>query len=399
MKTVIIGAGQAGRRTAELLRGLDATREILLIGDEEELPYDRPPLSKEILLGEVHPKGLMQRGVEVYNAERIALRLGARVAGVDLGTARVEMNTGERIAYDSLVIATGGRARMLPLPGAADPRVRTLRTIADARALQAILRPALRLVIVGAGLIGLEVAAAATALGCAVTVLEVSGRVMARCAPAEIGALIASWHQGAGVTMHMNCRLEAIAPDKECLRLSTSMGEMNADLVLVAIGAIPNTELAEEAGLATDDGILVDECGRTSEEQVYAAGEVARIRQPTGHHVRFETWQVAQYQPSAVAHAICGADKRYLELPWHWTNQYGRNVQMLGAQGEDLEWLTREEGERLTSLGVDAYGRVRGAVLIDNGRDATPVRRIIGAEQVIDRDALLDPKRPIRQLC
>ena len=399
MRTVIVGAGQAGRRTAELLRSLDGGREILLIGEEKELPYDRPPLSKEILLGELHPKGLMQRGVEAYDAQHIAVRLGQRVAGIDLAAARIETAMGERIAYDSLVLATGARARTLLLSGAADPRVRTLRNMADALALRAQLRPELRLAVVGAGLIGLEVAAAATAIGCTVTVLEVADRVMARCVPAAISARILAWHHAAGVQVHLGCALEAITPENECLRLSTSLGEMEADLLLVAIGSVPNVELASEAGLATDSGILVDSVGRTSHGQIFAAGEVARIRQPAGHHVRYETWQVAQYQPSAVAHALCGAEKPYLELPWHWTDQYRRNVQMFGAQDDNLEWLMREDGERLTALGIDEQGRVCGAVLIDNGREATPVRRIIGGQQILDRKALLDPQRPLRQLC
>lgn len=399
MRTVIIGAGQAGRRTAELLRGLDAAREIVLIGEEAEPPYDRPPLSKEILLGDDRPRGLMQRDAEAYDAQRIALLLGQRVIGIDLAAARVEARTGERIAYDSLVIATGARARMLALPGARDARVMALRSIADARALRARLRPGLRLVVVGAGLIGLEVAAAATALGCVVTVLEMADRVMARCVPPTIGTRIEAWHRQAGVTLNLACPLHAVTPETSCLRLSTAVGEIEADLLLVAIGAIANAELAHEAGLAVENGILVDASGRTSQPHVFAAGEVARIRQRAGHHLRFETWQVAQHQPAAVAHALCGADKPYTELPWHWTNQYKRNVQILGTHGDGLEWLEREGAEgRLTALGIDDKGRVQAAVLIDNGREATPIRRIVGAGQPIDRHRLLDPSIPLRQL-
>lgn len=399
MRTVIVGAGQAGRRTAELLRGLDAAREIVLVGEEVEPPYDRPPLSKEILLGEDRPRGLMQRDAEAYDAQRIALLLGQRVAGIDLAAARVETGDGERIAYDSLVIATGARARMLTLPGSSDARVLALRSIADARTLRARLQPGVRLVVVGAGLIGLEVAAAATTVGCAVTVLEMADRVMARCVPAAIGARIEAWHRQAGVALHLSCPLHAVTPETGCLRLSTAVGDIEADLLLVAVGAIPNAELALEAGLEVDNGILVDESGRASQAHVFAAGEVARIRQQAGHHLRFETWQVAQYQPATVAHALCGADKPYAELPWHWTDQYKRNVQILGAHGDGLEWIEREDAVgRLAALGVDDESRVRAAVLIDNGREATPIRRIIGAGQPIDRHRLLDPSIPLRQL-
>lgn len=398
-RTVIVGAGQAGRRTAELLRGLDAEREILLLGEETEPPYDRPPLSKEVLLGEERPRGLMQREVGAYEAQRIALLLGERVEAVDLRAARVETAGGERIAFDSLVIATGARARPLPVPGADDPRVLTLRSMADARALRARLRPGLRLAVAGAGLIGLEVAAAAIQIGCIVTVLEMGGRAMARCVPARISARIEEWHRAAGVSLEFGCRLTAIRPEPAALQLVTSGGEMEADLLLVAIGAVPNAELARAAGLAVEDGILADDSGRASYPQVFAAGEVARIRQADGRHVRFETWQVAQHQPVAVANALCGAEKPYAELPWHWTDQYRHNVQILGAHGDELEWIEREEGERLACLGLDAEGRVRGAVLIDNGREATPLRRIIATGKALGRDRLLDPSVALRQLC
>jgi NADPH-dependent 2,4-dienoyl-CoA reductase/sulfur reductase-like enzyme len=282
MRTVIVGAGQAGRRTAELLRGLDAEREILLLGEETEPPYDRPPLSKEILLGEEKPRGLMQRDAAAYDAQRIALLLGERVTGIDLDAARVETAGGERIAYDSLVLATGARARGLPVSGADDARVLTLRSIADARALRARLRPGLRLVVAGAGLIGLEVAAAAVQLGCAVTVLEMGDRAMARCVPAAISARIEGWHRAAGVVLEFGCTLTAIRPEPAALCLVTSRGEIAADLLLVAIGAVPNAELAREAGLAVEGGVLADASGRTSHDKVFAAGEVARIRQPCG---------------------------------------------------------------------------------------------------------------------
>jgi NADPH-dependent 2,4-dienoyl-CoA reductase/sulfur reductase-like enzyme len=158
--------------------------------------------------------------------------------------------------------------------------------------------------------------------------------------------------------------------------------------------------LASRAGILVDDGILADGCGRTSHPQVFAAGEVASIwQEATQRHIRFETWQVAQHQPVAVANALCGAFKPYAELPWHWTDQYGHNVQILGTHDGGLEWLEREEGDRLALLGVDAQGRVLGAVLIDNGREATPLRRMIMAARPIERHRLIDPSVALRQLC
>lgn len=398
-RTVIVGAGQAGRRTAELLRGLDAEREILLIGNEEDLPYDRPPLSKEILLGEQRPRGLMQRAHDTFVTQRIDLRLGMHVARLNVAAAHVETQHGDLIPYDSLVVATGARARTLALPGAHDPRVLTLRSLADARALRGRLQPGLRLAVMGAGLIGLEVAAAATNQGCLVTVLEMAERVMARCVPSVIGARIEGWHRAAGVQLRLACPVRDVKAEPDCLRIVTDRDEIEVDVLLVAIGAVPNTELAREASVAVQDGILADECGRTSVPSIFAAGEVARIRQPGGHYKRFETWQVAQYQPIAVAHAVCGVEKPYLDLPWHWTDQYKHNIQILGDCSVGLEWLEREDAEgRLAALGIDHEGRLQGAILVDNGREVTPLRRLITANRPIARERLLDASLPFKQL-
>jgi NADPH-dependent 2,4-dienoyl-CoA reductase/sulfur reductase-like enzyme len=400
MRTVIVGAGQAGRRTAEVLRSLDAAGEITLIGEETELPYDRPPLSKEILLGEEQPRGLMQRDAAYYAEHRITLKLGRRVAKLDLERSRLETEDGERIDYDALVLATGARARLLSMFGAEDPRVLTLRSMADARTLRAKLRPGLRLGVVGAGLIGLEVAASASKLGCAVSVLEAADRIMARCVPAIVSQIIEDWHREAGVGLSLSCPLYSITPEESGLRLATGTGEIRVDLLLVAIGAVPNTELAHAAGIPVDNGILADLMGRTSCARVFAAGEVARSWHPgLQRYARYETWQVAQYQPVAVANAIQGTEQPFNEIPWHWTNQYGRNVQILGSHVDGLEWLSRGEASgKLTLLGMDVEGRIQGAVLIDNGREATPIRRLIASERSIGRDRLLDPGTAIKQL-
>lgn len=398
-RTVIIGAGQAGRRTAELLRELDDAREIVLLGDEAEPPYDRPPLSKEILLGEERPRGLMQRDVAAYADRRIELRLREHAVRVDAGAARVELETGESIAYDDLVFATGARARRLALPGAEDPRVVTLRSLADALFLRKNLRPGTRLAIIGAGLIGLEVAASAAKLGCIVTVIEATDRVMARSVPPVIGARVEAWHREAGVALQLNSALRAIVPTVSGLRIEAGEQAFEADILLVAIGAAPNLELAATAGLDIEDGILVDACGRTSVAGMFATGEVARIRRDDGTTSRFETWQVAQHQPVSVAHALCGMERPYGELPWHWTDQHGHNVQILGAHGGALDWIEREEPDkRLAAFGLDRADRVRAAVLIDNGREATPVRRIIAGGQPMERTALLDPSVALRRL-
>jgi anthranilate 1,2-dioxygenase ferredoxin reductase subunit len=398
-RTVILGAGQAGRRMAEALRDLDAEAEILLVGEEPGLPYDRPPLSKAVLTGADPGNGLFVRDADFYTERRIALRLATRIEAIDPAAKRVLTEAGEAIGYDHLVIATGARARRLSAPGADDPRVLTLRTIADAEALRARLLGHPRVVVVGGGLIGLEVAASARQLGCQVTVLEAADRLMARCVPPAISAMAAALHEGHGVTLHLGCALKSILPGADGLRLEAGALRLEADVVVAGIGGIPNTALAEAAGIAVRDGILTDGQGRTSHPGIYAAGEVARFPHPFwgGRPVRLEAWQVAQHQPAAVARAICGQQGDYDETPWHWTDQFAWNLQVLGDPDPALDLVQRPaEGGRLTALALDADGRVRGAVLINNGREATPCRRLIAGGKPLDVARLRDPAQPLR---
>lgn len=398
-RTVIIGAGQAGRRTAEALRDLDPEAEILLLGEEGHPPYDRPPLSKAVLLGKDPGNGLFVRAPDFYAGKRIELRAGTRVAALDLATKQVVTAAGERIGYDFLVLATGARARPLPVPGADDPRVHTLRTLEDAEAIRAALLSKPRLAVIGGGLIGLEVASSARQLGCAVTVLEAADRLMARCVPPAVSEMAAALHRDHGVVLHLGCTVRRIELHGGALLLDAGAVQAEADLVVIGIGGIPNTLLAESAGLAVRDGILTDACGRTSHPDVYAAGEVARFDHPFfGRPVRLEAWQVAQNQPAAVARAICGQAQPYDEIPWHWTDQFTWNIQVFGTPDADLDLIQRPaEGGRLTAIAVDAEGHARGAVLINNGREATPVRRLIGGSRALDLTALRDPAVPLRQ--
>jgi anthranilate 1,2-dioxygenase ferredoxin reductase subunit len=398
-RTVIIGAGQAGRRCAEALRERDAAMEIILLGEEAEPPYDRPPLSKAVLLGTDPGNGLFVRAPGFYAEQRIDLRLSTRVTAIDVGARQVVTAAGARIGWDHLVVATGATARRLRVPGAEDPRVMTLRSMADAAALKAGLAAAPRLAVVGGGLIGLEVAASARQLGCAVHVLEAADRLMARCVPPAISDRFAALHRQKGVVLHLGCALTAIEPAADgALTLLAGAARVAADLVVVGIGGVPNTALAEAAGIAVQDGILTDAQGRSSIPGIYAAGEVARLPHPFwgGRSMRLEAWQVAQNQPAAVARAICGEAAGYDEIPWHWTDQFHWNLQVLGDPDPSLTLVERAEGEKLTAIALDATGRARGAVLINQGRDATPCRRLIAGGKVLDAAALADPATPLR---
>jgi len=398
-RVVIIGTGQAGRRTAEALRELDPAAEILLLGAEPHPPYDRPPLSKAVLLGSNPGNALFVRAPGFYAEKRIDLRTGTRVEAIDPAVRCVLTEAAEAIAYDSLVIATGAQARRLALPGAEDPRVMTLRTLEDAEALCARLADRPRIAVVGGGLIGLEVAASARQRGCPVTVLEAADRLMARCVPPVISAMAAELHRRHEVVLHLGCALRSILPRSFGLVLDAGAVQLEADLVVVGIGGVPNIALAEAAGIAVQDGILTDGQGRTSHADIYAAGEVARFPHPFfGRRVRLEAWQVAQNQPAAVARAICGQAGDYDEIPWHWTDQFDWNLQVLGDPDPSFELIQRpSEGARLTAIALDGEGRARGAVLINNGRDATPCRRLLAGGKQLDAVLLRDPAVPLRQ--
>jgi NADPH-dependent 2,4-dienoyl-CoA reductase/sulfur reductase-like enzyme len=396
-RTVIVGGGQAGRRTAEILRSLDADREIVIVSAENEWPYDRPPLSKEVLFGDDHPKGLVQRDAAFFVSQRIDVRLGRRCTRIDVGRSRVDLDDGDALSYGSLVIATGARPRALPLP-VQDTRIVTLRTLAEARNLRAQLRSGARLAILGAGLIGLEVAAAAVKQGCVVRVIESSHRILARCMPACIGSRIHAWHRDAGVEFLLGRELRVVTPQPDCLKIVTDRDELEVDCLLVAIGAVPNDEIARDAGIDAEHGILVDASGRTSAPHVFAAGEVARIRETRKLCKRQETWQFAQYQPAAVAHALVGGERPFAEIPWYWTDQYQNNVQVFGEPDEGLVWLERLENGRVSALGLDDDGRVRAAALVNNGREATPVRRLIAGNGRFTHSQLLDLSIPLKRL-
>ena len=395
---IIIGAGQAGRRCAETLRELDSTAEIMIFGAEAHLPYDRPPLSKAVLLGKDPGTALFVRPAEFYANQRIALYLDEAVTRVAPVEKRVETAKGRSLTYDALVFATGAKARHLVMPGADDPRVMLLRNLDDALALRARLVEKPRLAVIGGGLIGLEIAASAQQLGCVVNVLEAGERLMARGLPASISARMAALHQQHGVRLHLGARLNRIEGTERELTLHLADGCLAVDLVLVGIGATPETTLAEAAGLAVTDGILTDRNGHTSYPDVYAAGEVARFPDPShaGNFIRQESWQVAQHQPVAVAHAIMGQERPYHDVSWHWTDQYDCNLQVLGEPNDTLLQIERREGERLTLLNCDSTGRLCGAVLMNNGRDATPCRRMIASSKVFETAALADTTRPLR---
>jgi len=313
---VIVGAGLAGSRCAEALRGAGAELPITLVGAERVGPYERPALSKEFLAGTRSEADLFLRPPGSWGERGIDLRLGLPVEKIDLGRRTVLLG-GRELAWSHLVLATGARARRLP--GAAFPNVYHLRTLADAVALRAVLRPGSRLVVIGAGFVGAEVASTATGLGVRVTIVEAETAPLARVAGAEVGHLLADRWRAAGVAVHLGAWISRLRPDR--VELAGGAPPIPYDALLVAVGSEPASDLFGEPG-----GIPTDGCGRTVHDRVYACGDVARFEGRRAEH-----WTSASGQAAAVASAILGSPERYRSTPYFWSDQFGLRLQMIGS--------------------------------------------------------------------
>jgi NADPH-dependent 2,4-dienoyl-CoA reductase/sulfur reductase-like enzyme len=398
---LILGAGHAGGVAAMALRQAGFTGPVTLIGNEDHPPYERPPLSKEVLLGGMAVEKTYLKPLAFYAEAGIALRLGETVSRIDCAAKWVELATGDGVAYDLLLLTLGARARRLSIPGADDRRVLYLRDIADGLALRVHLVSDKRLVVIGAGFIGLEAAAAARKQGASVTVLEVQQAPIQRVAAPEIGHFLAELHRKNGVDLRTGVAVIAIEPGGDALRLKLSSGDtIEADLVLVGIGASPNAELAASAGLAVEDGIVVDEFGRTSDSNIFAAGDVTRHWNPlVGRNLRLEAWQNAQNQAAAIAKAMIGGSVPHAEVPWFWTDQYDVNLQMAGApEGWDrLVWRGAVTDKAFTLFYLH-QGKIVACNTVNNGRDMRPARELIAKGSIVDAARLADPTVKLQDL-
>jgi NADPH-dependent 2,4-dienoyl-CoA reductase/sulfur reductase-like enzyme len=400
-RIVIVGAGHAGGVAAATLRQAGFTGAITLIGSEPHPPHERPPLSKELLAGAIPVEKTYLKPLAFYAENGIAFRPGETAVAIDRRAQRVELATGETVPYDTLLLTTGARARHLALPGADHPRVVYLRDIADSLALRQVLAMAPRITVVGAGFIGLEAAAVARKRGAAVTVIEVQREPLQRVCPPEIGRFMAELHRRHGVELRTGTALTAIEPDGEALILRTADGTViAADFVLAGIGAQPNVELAQAAGLAIDDGVVTDEFGRTSDARIFAAGDVTRHYNPLlGRRLRLEAWQNAQNQAMAVAKVMAGGDQPHAEVPWFWTDQYDVNLQIAGAPERwgALVWRGSVGDKAFTVFGVDD-GKPVAAITMNNGREMRPARELIARRRAVDPARLADPKVKLQDL-
>jgi 3-phenylpropionate/trans-cinnamate dioxygenase ferredoxin reductase subunit len=384
---VIIGAGQAGLQIAESLRAEDYKGRIVLLGEEAYPPYQRPPLSKAVLLGDMTPDRLTLRSPEAIARKDIDFRPGVAATAVDRAARQVKLGSGESLAYEGLAFATGGRARKLPIPGIEFANVLSLRGIDDSIAIGKALNAAQNIVVIGGGFIGLEVAAGGRKFNKNVTVLEAAPRLMARAVSSYLSQAYLELHREHGVEILLDAMVSEIAgTDNRANAVWLKDGRsFPADLVIHATGLAPNTELAVAAGLDGKDGIIVDACGRTTDPHVVAAGDCIARKLSDGSLQRLESVQNAVELGKAAAASLVGREKPFTASPWFWSDQYDVKLQMAGTSaGHDHIEIRGDRAARKfsafyfkgdTMVGVDSLNRpsdhMAARRLLDRGRSPT----------------------------
>jgi len=329
---VIVGAGQAAASFASRHIALGNKTGLLLIGDEPEPPYHRPPLSKKYMSGELEKERLFIRPEQWYSEQGITTRFGTRVVAIERDRKQLETASGEKFGYDRLLLCTGSSPRELPAAiGGELDGVYTLRNIADVEAMAPEFQPGRKLLIVGGGFIGLEAAAVARKLGLEVTLLEMADRILQRVAACETSDFFKNLHQSHGVDIRESTRLTRLLEDSgQVSGAELTDGKMiRADLVLVGIGAVPNSELAEKIGLTCSNGIVINDICQTSDPSIYAAGDCTNFLR-NGQNIRLESVQNAADQGDLIARVLAGEDVRYNALPWFWSDQYDCKLQIAG---------------------------------------------------------------------
>ena len=410
---LVVGAGNAGAELAISARQNGWAGAITLLGDEGHLPYHRPPLSKGYLAGKADADSLSMRPIEAYGKSGIALRLGTHVQHIDRENKALQLAGGERLDYTKLALCLGGRARPMAVPGLLEARppanVHYLRSRADADAIRANLKSGSRLVVIGGGYVGLEVAASARSLGAEVTVLEASPRLLARVTGPEVSAFYAQVHRDAGVDLRMGvtvtgveCAPVAAGRERTLARavVCADGARVEADLLVVGIGGLPNTELAAAAGLEVDGGIVVNEFAQTSDRHIYAAGDCTRHPSALyGRSLRLESVPNALGQARAAAASLCGKSKAYHAVPWFWSDQYDLKLQMAGlSQGHDQFVLRGSMAARSFTAFYLKEGRLLAADAINRPADFMVAKRLVAAGRVLDAACLADESVPLKTL-
>jgi len=392
---VVIGAGQAASSLMVKLRSQGFEGNITLVGDEPHLPYQRPPLSKKYLAGEMPRDRLLLRQIGWYEKNRVDLKLDTRAIRIDRDMRVLQLSDGEPITYDKLVLATGARPRRLPEAIGGDlSGVFMMRDLADADALSAVMHPGRRVLVIGGGYIGLEAAAEAAKKGLDVTLVEASERILQRVASKETADYFRDLHQSHGVNIREGIGIERLSPgaDGRLLAMLGDASTLEVDLVIVGIGILPNSELAAEAGLKTELGaVKVDAFGRTSDPSIFAAGDCACLtwnEQP----IRLESVQNAQDQAVNVALNILGESQPYRPQAWFWSDQYDIKLQIAGLN-HGYDQVVRRPGSR-NGAAAHFYYRGDGLLAVDAMNDPISynvTKRLLAADRTLPKTAAADP--------
>lgn len=398
---VIIGAGHAGGQAATTLRQKGFEGRIILIGDEAYPPYERPPLSKGLLAGDLTLERTFLKKEAWYNDKDVDLRLNIHADHIDPVAKTVTMAGGETVDYDKLLLATGTRVRKLPLPGADLDNIFYLRSIADTLAIQDQMKTGKKLVIVGGGYIGLEVAAVGAKMGCAVTVLEGLNRVMSRVVCPEVSAFYEQVHKDAGVKIITHAAVSSFEGEERVQRVICADGtEHDADLVVIGVGVIPNVELAEGAGITVDNGIVVDEYARTSVHDIFAAGDCTNHPNSLlDRRLRLESVQNAVDQAKTAALGMMGTETPYAEVPWFWSDQYDLKLQIVGLSGPEDDVVIRgNPADHKFSAVYLRNGIVVAINAVNAMKDFMAAKKIIAEGRTIDPALLADADVPLKEM-
>jgi 3-phenylpropionate/trans-cinnamate dioxygenase ferredoxin reductase component len=401
---VVVGASLAGATAATSLREEGFDGRIVLVGEEHERPYERPPLSKSYLQGKSEKEKIYVHPLDWYAAHDVDLRLGTRVTRIDPATHRLTLDDGPQLAYDKLLLATGSSPRRLPVPGADLDGVLYLRTVGDSERTKGTLGSASRLVVIGAGWIGLEVTAAARLAGVEVTLVETLELPLLRVLGREVAEIFAALHRDHGVDLRFGAQVQEITGRDgrvAGVRLAEG-GHVDAEAVVVGVGITPNTELADAAGLRVDDGIVVDDHLRSSDADIYAAGDVASAFHPLfGRHIRVEHWANAFNQPRTAAKAMVGGDAVYDRVPYFFTDQYDLGMEYSGyvepGGYDEVAFRGDRDGGEFIAFWLED-GRVLAGMNVNVWDVTDDIQALVRSGHPVDKGRLVDPDVPLADL-
>ncbi|OSC39774.1 NAD(P)/FAD-dependent oxidoreductase [Mycobacterium decipiens] len=401
---VIVGGGLAGAKAVEALRDSNFDGRIILFADEEHLPYERPPLSKEFLAGKKSLSDFTVQTSDWYHDHDVDVRLGVKVSSVDPSAHTVRLPGDTQVHYDKLLLATGSASRRPAIPGSDAAGVHYLRSYQDAEVLNSVLVQGSSIAVVGAGWIGLEVAAGARRRGVDVTVVEIAEQPLLAAVGEEVGKVFADLHRDHGVDLRLRAQVEEITrADGKATGLKMRDGStVAADAVLVAVGAKPNVELAERAGLSMGDGgVLVDATLRTSDPDIYAVGDIAAAEHPLfGSRIRTEHWANALKQPAVAAAGMLGRPGEYAELPYFFTDQYDLGMEYVGHAPSFDRVVFRGDvaGREFVAFWLDDDSRVLAGMNVNIWDVLDDVKDLIRSGNPVDADGLADPQSPLADL-